>query len=76
MPEAEELITPQEAARRKGVTAATVYKACREGKLPYTEVLNRFALKPSDVDAWQPQGWGGRRPGQGRRRKDEEGAAA
>lgn len=67
----EDLLTPVQAARRKGVTHTTVYKAMQRGALAYVKLLGHYALRPADVDAWTPDTHGGRRAGQGRRPKTE-----
>ncbi len=52
-------ITPQQAAKHKGVTVQAIYKAIERGVLPSVRVLDRVALRPVDVDAYQPGSYGG-----------------
>lgn len=58
-----EFITPDEAARLKGVRRTTIYSAISEGRLPSTRILKRLALKKSDVLAWTPTPHAGRPKG-------------
>lgn len=72
------LITPTEAAKRKGVSPATIYRAVREKRLPSTEVLGRIGIRPADLDAFEAGSYGGVkratvRRGPGRRRKEASG---
>ena len=53
-----EYLTPKEAAERKGVALATIYKAIERGNLPSYRVLGRVAVKASDVDAYTPGSYG------------------
>ena len=67
----DDYFTPKQAAERKGVSVQTVYKAIERGALPSVRVLDRVALRPADVDAYQPGSYGGikrtvRRRGPGR----------
>lgn len=54
----EDLLTPQEAAQRKGVAVQTIYKAIAESRLPSQRVLGRIGLRPGDVEAYQPGSYG------------------
>jgi excisionase family DNA binding protein len=45
------LLTVQEVARYLGVSRATVYKLCSEGRLPHLRVSNTIRIRPSDVGA-------------------------
>lgn len=72
----ENLLTPQEAAQRKGVAVQTIYKAIAERRLPSERVLGRIGLRPGDVDAYQPGSYGGakrtrRSRGPGRRKASQ-----
>ena len=75
----EEFLSVQEAATRKGVSQATIYKAIQEKRLPATRLLGRFALKPMDIDAYEPGTYAGvQRATKTRgvpRKKQEEAAA-
>jgi excisionase family DNA binding protein len=62
----DQLITPQEVAQLKSVHVTVVYNAIRSGRLPHTKVLGRYGVRRTDADAWQPDTWGGKRPGGGR----------
>lgn len=55
----DEYITPKKAAEIKGVSVPTIYKAIERGVLPAMRVLDRVALRPADVDAYQPGSYGG-----------------
>jgi excisionase family DNA binding protein len=76
-------LTPREAAERKGVAVASIYKAIERGQIPSVRVLGRVALRVGDVEAYQPGSYGENkrdyRPrGPGRpagTRPEEEGAA-
>lgn len=61
-----EYLTVAEAAERKNVTPAAIYRAVQEGRLAYVILFGRRVLRASDVAAWESAGHGGRRPGQGR----------
>lgn len=54
-----EYITPRQAAELKGVSVPAIYKAIGRGLLPSVRVLDRIALRPADVDAYQPGSYGG-----------------
>ena len=54
------LLTPDEAARLKGVTRAAIYAAVADGRLPHTKILSRIALHRADVLAWTPVQYRGR----------------
>ena len=58
-PVEEEYISVQEAASRKNVAATTIYEAVKRGEIPAHRFMGRVALKPSDVDAFQPGSYGG-----------------
>lgn len=68
----DEWLTPAEVAQRKHVTPSTVYKAITSGRLDHVRLLNRIALRPSDVARWTPEQHGGRRVGQGRPRRSAD----
>jgi len=55
----DEYITPKKAAEIKGVSVPTIYKAIERGLLPSVRVLDRVALRPADLDAYQPGSYGG-----------------
>jgi len=50
-------LTPKEAAEKKGVSVAAIYKAIERGQLSSERVLNRVAVRTADIDAWQPAGY-------------------
>ena len=52
-------ITPRQAAQRKGVSVPAIYKAIERGEIASADVLGRKALRPADVDAYQPGSYGG-----------------
>jgi excisionase family DNA binding protein len=53
-------ITVREAAARKGVSVPAIYRAIERGALPSAHVLGRVALRPADVDAYEPGSYGGK----------------
>ena len=55
----DEYITPKKAAEIKGVSVQAIYKAVERGLLPSVRVLDRVALRPADVDAYQPGSYNG-----------------
>jgi len=67
---AEALLTVFEASWHKGVSVPAVYRAMREGRLPFVTVAGQKAVQQSDIDSWHPQ-LGGARPGSGRKPKHE-----
>ena len=56
----DDLLTPDEAARLKGVTRGAIYAAVAEGRLPHIKILSRIALRHADVLAWTPVHYRGR----------------
>jgi excisionase family DNA binding protein len=50
-PHRTELLTVVEVARYLGVSRATVYKLCTQGRLPHLRVSNTIRFRPSDVEA-------------------------
>ena len=54
------LLTPAEAATRKGVSRAAIYAAVAEGRLPHTRVLGRIGVREDDLVAWIPVQYGER----------------
>ena len=50
------LLTVKEVARYLGVSRATIYKLCSEGRLPHLRVSNAIRFRPSDVGALLQQG--------------------
>ena len=65
---AEALLTVFEASWHKGVSVPAVYRAMREGRLPFVTVAGQKAVQQSDIDSWHPK-LGGARPGSGRKPK-------
>ena len=55
----DEYLTPKRAAEIKGVSVQAIYKAIERGQLPSVRVLDRVALRPADVDAYQPGSYNG-----------------
>ena len=55
----DEYFTPKKVAEIKGVSLQAIYKAIERGLLPSVRVLDRVALRPADVDAYQPGSYGG-----------------
>lgn len=56
----QDLLTPEEAAKLKGVTKALIYAAIADGRLPHVRVLGRLGLRKEDVLAWELKGYAGR----------------
>lgn len=67
--EEKKLYSIREAAEEKGVSRGTVWLAVKEGRLAATRVGTQYVIERHQLDAWQPSGWGGKRP---RQKKDEE----
>lgn len=74
----EELLTPAEAAKRKGVAPATIYRAVNDGRLACVRILGRIGIRPADLDGFDAASYGGvqrakkrRGPGRPRKAKDE-----
>jgi len=55
-----QLLTADEAAKLKGVTAAAIYAAVKENRLPHKRILRRIGLLESDVLRWTPRNYAGR----------------
>jgi len=55
------LLTAQEAAERKRVSLATVYKAVRDGKLATVRSSGRLMFEDIEVRRWTPSTHGGPR---------------
>jgi len=47
-----QFLTPDEAAKLKGVSRTAIYSAIAQGRLSHTRVLGRLALREADVLAW------------------------
>lgn len=71
MTDTADYMTIAEAAEHKGVSVSTIYKAKAGGRLQTHKLYGRHLLKRSEVDAWQPAGWGGRRAGAGKGKQAE-----
>src|SRR5579859_7862106 len=54
-------VTVQQAAKLIGVHRDAVYQAIDAGKLKPVKVLGRTALRRSDIEAYQPRSYRGRR---------------
>lgn len=59
----QDLFTPDQAAKFKGVSRTAVYSAIAEGRLKATRILGRLAVKKSDLLAWTPVRYSGRPKG-------------
>jgi excisionase family DNA binding protein len=46
------MLTVREAARRLGVSTATVYKLCARGELAHVRVLNALRIPPAALAAF------------------------
>jgi excisionase family DNA binding protein len=49
-----DLLTVRESAKLAGVSLTAIYTAIAEGRLPHQRVLERIAIRKSDVMAWKP----------------------
>ena len=54
---ASDYITPKQAADLKGVTVGAIYKAIERGHIDGVRLLDRVAVKASDIAAWTPAGY-------------------
>ena len=66
-----EYLLVQEAAALKGITPQGVYGAIRSGRVPVRKIGKSVLVTASDIQAWEPAGHGGKRPGQGRKKRQE-----
>jgi excisionase family DNA binding protein len=57
----DELMTPLQVSKLRGVSKAAVYKLMQRGKLPFIEVAGRRLLRAQDVLSFKPDK-GGRPP--------------
>jgi len=62
-PDQDRNLTPDEAALTKGVSRTTIYSAITEGRLPRHRVLNRLAIRQTDLESWIPAPHSGRPKG-------------
>lgn len=58
-----DLLTPAEAARLKGVSRTAIYTAIAEGRLKHSRVLGRLAIERAHLLAWTPMRYAGRPKG-------------
>ncbi len=59
----DDLLTPAEAAKFKGVSKTAIYSAIAEGRLKHIRVLGRLAVKKEHLLAWTPVRYAGRPKG-------------
>lgn len=62
----EKLLTVEEAAKAKGVSASAIRKAIAQNRLPATRMLGRIALIEAEVLRYEPQSYAGRPGAKGR----------
>lgn len=55
----EEFLTIREAAARKGVAPSTIYNAIERGDIDSVNVLGRIAVRPADLDKYEPGSYAG-----------------
>ena len=48
----EALLSPQDVARRCGLSRKAVYRAIERGELRASRLCSRLRIRPDDVDAW------------------------
>jgi excisionase family DNA binding protein len=58
-----EMLTPTQAARLKGVTRQWIAELIKEGKLPSVQIAGRSFVRQQDVLAYKPSPKSGRPPG-------------
>jgi excisionase family DNA binding protein len=46
------LLTVKEVARQLGLSTATVYGLCADGRLPHIRILNAIRVAPADLAAF------------------------
>ena len=56
-------LTPDQAALAKGVSRTAIYSAIAEGRLPSQRILNRLAIRKTDLESWIPAPHSGRPKG-------------
>jgi excisionase family DNA binding protein len=49
---AERLLSPEDVARRCGLSRRAVYRAIERGELPAARLCSRLRIQPGDVEAW------------------------
>jgi excisionase family DNA binding protein len=50
------LLTVRDVARLLGVSTATVYRLCEEGRLAHVRVGNAIRVRPADLEAFMGRG--------------------
>jgi excisionase family DNA binding protein len=50
-----DLLTPDEAAKRRGVTHYSILKAIRAGRLPAEKQGGTWRIRLGDLDNWEPR---------------------
>jgi excisionase family DNA binding protein len=48
----EDLLSPEDVARRCGLSRRAVYDAIRRGELPAARLCSRVRISPADLDGW------------------------
>jgi len=48
----ERLLSPEDIARRCGLSRRAVYRAIERGELPAARLCSRLRIQPADFDAW------------------------
>jgi excisionase family DNA binding protein len=48
----ESLLSPEDVARRCGLSRRAVYRAIERGELPASRLCSRLRIRPTDLDAW------------------------
>ena len=56
----QKLLTASEAAKLKGVSTTTIYRAVGQGRLPHVRVLNHIGVPEADLLKWMPVRYAGR----------------
>lgn len=58
-----DLLTPDKAAKLKGVSRTAIYSAIAEGRLKHIRMLGRLAIRKADLISWTPARYAGRPKG-------------
>jgi excisionase family DNA binding protein len=62
----QKLLTVSEAAKFKGVSTTTIYRAVSQGRLPHVRVLNHIGVPEAVLLKWMPVRYAGRAGAKGR----------
>lgn len=68
----QDILTPAQAAKLKGVSRTAIYNALADGRLQGVSILGRIGIARSVLKTWQPQARVGRPPGQPMKKEAKE----